>query len=91
MCLVSSPKIPKGSKAEKPKDPAIIRNRYLDGIDPALKSLRLGRSALRIERTGVAGARPAPPPVVAPATLPSVSGPSPAARSAFGAIQRFIN
>lgn len=62
MCT-AKPKVP---KAEKPKDPAIIRNQYLDGVDPLFRSLRLGRSALRIERTGVAGS--VPPPVSAPTT-----------------------
>jgi hypothetical protein len=69
MCL-GKPKIPKAAKADKPKDPAIIRNRYLDGIDPTFRALRLGRSALRIERAGVAGA-PASPPVTAPAPRPT--------------------
>lgn len=60
MCVVSSPKMP---AQEKPKEPAVIRNPFLDGIDPVMKSLRLGRSALRIERgAGRAGTTPAPAP-----------------------------
>jgi hypothetical protein len=64
---VCGAKVPKVSQeAAKPKDPAIIRNPFLDGVDPTLKSLRLGRSALRIERGGVRAATPATPPPVAP-------------------------
>ena len=49
MCVAKSPKIQK-TATETPK-PTIIRNPYLDGIDPSLKAARSGRSALRIDRT----------------------------------------
>lgn len=63
MCIVKTPKVDTSSTAAN-KDPTVIRNPFLDGVDPATKSLRMGRSALRIERAGVAGVQP--PPVVAP-------------------------
>jgi hypothetical protein len=75
MCIVKTPKLP---AATPEKDPAIIRNPYLDGLDPANKALRTGRSALRIERRapgdpapvasgpGVAAAPPPPTPARTP-------------------------
>lgn len=64
MCI-SGPKAPEPTK---PKEPTIIRNLYLDGVNPATKAQRSGRSGLRIER-GVApvGANPLP------AATPAVS------------------
>jgi hypothetical protein len=74
VCIVKTPKV-NTSSTTKEKDPAIIRNPFLDGVDPTMKSLRTGRSALRIERTGVAGATP--PPVVAPTpTYPTPTYPA---------------
>lgn len=58
MCIVKTPKVVAGS--EKPPEPTIIRNSYLDGLDPVSKALRKGRSSLRIERAG-RGAATAPP------------------------------
>lgn len=82
MCT-AKPKVP---KAPKPKDPAIIRNPYLDGSDPLFRSLRLGRSALRIERTGVAGS--APPPVTAPTGPAPAPAPVNGGSTPVGAIKR---
>lgn len=71
MC-VGKPKMPKASDAKAP-DPAIIRNPYLDGVDPATRALRKGRSTLRIERgsgrapTAPTPSSPAPAPNPAPA------------------------
>jgi len=52
------PKIPKPSETQ-PKDPAIIRNSYLDGVDPKTRSMRTGRSSLRIPKGS--GRTPAAP------------------------------
>lgn len=49
MCGIPKPKIVQ-PEAAKPKDPAIIRNAYLDGIDPVTRSKRTGRSSLRIDK-----------------------------------------
>ena len=49
MCAVKTPKITAEEKAQ-PK-PVVIRNPYLDGVDPAMKAARAGRSALRINRS----------------------------------------
>lgn len=67
MCVVKSPKV----KETKEKEPTIIRNPYLDGIDPSTKALRQGRSSLRIERAG-SGATPVAPPATADPITPSV-------------------
>ena len=60
MCIVKTPKIETGT--EKPKEPTIIRNPYLDGVDPTTKAARAGRSSLRIDR---AGSQPAQLPATA--------------------------
>jgi hypothetical protein len=66
MCIVKTPKVKAADPQAKTPDPAIIRNPYLDGVDPASTALRIGSSSLRIERTG-RGTAPAVPPVsVAP-------------------------
>jgi hypothetical protein len=72
MCIVKTPKVPKDATAKTP-DPAIIRNPYLDGVDPVTKALRMGRSSLRIERAG-SGAASAAPPATASAPLISATG-----------------
>lgn len=48
MCAVKSPKVKQ--EAQKPPKPTIIRNPYLDGIDPKMRAAREGRTALRIDR-----------------------------------------
>lgn len=63
MCIVKTPKVKSSTTADKPKEPTVIRNPYLDGLDPATKALRRGRSSLRIERAG--GAASGLPPVTA--------------------------
>lgn len=62
MCVVKTPKI--NTTTEKPKEPTVIRNPYLDGPSPTNKALRQGRNAFRIERGGVQ--RPMPTPRTAP-------------------------
>ena len=74
MCVVKTPKIPKNDASAKPPEPTIIRNPFLDGLDPATKALRRGRSSLRIERgSGLNGSGPTAPPIMgsAPNTPPT--------------------
>lgn len=66
MCIVKTPKVQATDPQAKTPEPTIIRNPYLDGVDPASKSLRMGSSSLRIERTGRGAASAAPPVSVAP-------------------------
>lgn len=54
MCLVKKVTVPTTNTSAE-KQVAIVRNTYLDGLDPVTKALRVGRSSLRIER-GAAGA-----------------------------------
>ena len=65
MCIVKTPKVQATDAQNKTPEPTVIRNPYLDGVDPTTKSLRMGRSGLRIERAG-SGATAAPPVSVAP-------------------------
>lgn len=60
MCIIKTPKIAPTDPTAKTPDPAVIRNPYLDGLDPKAKSLRTGRSSLRIERGGGRGTPPPP-------------------------------
>lgn len=70
MCVVKTPKIkPTDSK---PPEPTVIRNPYLDGVDPITRASRQGRSSLRIDRSRAGSVRPsAPPMAVAPVPTPS--------------------
>lgn len=60
MCLVKTPKVPKSDANQKPKPLPVLTNPILDGIDPATRSLRVGRSSLRIRRTAPETTRTAP-------------------------------
>jgi hypothetical protein len=70
MCIVKTPKVTAGT--EKAPEPTVIRNPYLDGLDPQAKALRQGRSSLRVERTG-SGAikRSAPDAAILPPIFPT--------------------
>lgn len=48
MCIVKAPKV------ATPKDPyvPVLRNPYLDGVDPLIKAKQVGVGSLRIDRTG---------------------------------------
>jgi hypothetical protein len=77
MCIVKTPKI--DPQTEKPREPTVIRNPYLDGVGPQARAARKGRSSLRITR-----ARNAPqkrqgdaPPISAPRPSPVISRPQP--------------
>ena len=76
MCLVKTPKVKNPSSADqKQKEPTVIRNPYLDGVGPAAKAKRLGRSSLRISRTAPSPTRPSAPPIAA-APSPGPSSPT---------------
>lgn len=49
MCLVKTPKISNQDSGEQKPLP-VLTNPILDGIDPSTRSLRVGRSSLRIRR-----------------------------------------
>lgn len=73
MCVVKTPKIKANDANAKPPEPTIIRNPFLDGLDPATKALRRGRSSLRIERGGAGrngSTPPTAPPIMNPAPFP---------------------
>jgi hypothetical protein len=74
MCVVKTPKVQATDAQAKTPEPTIIRNPYLDGVDPASRSLRMGSSSLRIERGG-GGVRPPSPGAI---TRPPVATPTPA-------------
>lgn len=70
MCLVKTPKVKTPSSTDpKQTEPTVIRNPYLDGVGPAAKAKRLGRSSLRISRTAARSGsiKPSPnaPPIAA--------------------------
>lgn len=75
MCVVKTPKIRPSDT--KPPEPTIIRNPYLDGVDPATRASRQGRSSLRIDRSRASSVRPSAPPIM---TAPTPTSP-PAPRS----------
>jgi hypothetical protein len=58
MCVAKSPKIEPQSAA--PPKPIIIRNPYLDGGDPSMRSTREGRNSLKIPRGLVAAVKRSP-------------------------------
>lgn len=56
MCTVSTPKPVKASDAPK-KPTQVLRNPYLDGIDPATRAKQLGVGSFRIDRVSNSTAR----------------------------------
>lgn len=78
MCIVKTPKIKPGT--DKPKEPTVIRNAYLDGVGPAAKAQRKGRSSLRISRSQPSAPpahiapRPGPAPIAQPGPSPVYGG-----------------
>lgn len=51
MCVVSKPKVVQPSAAAD-KDPAILRNPWLDGLDPIIRARQGGVKSLTIRRGG---------------------------------------
>lgn len=70
MCTVKTPK-PVPTSQAKDKKVAVLRNPYLDGIDPLVRARKVGVGSFRIDRgsgkdpplPGAPLSRPAPPPV----------------------------
>ena len=52
MCVVKTPKIQSTTAEDTSKPLQVLRNPLLDGIEGSIKSLRVGRNSLRIDRTG---------------------------------------
>ncbi|UUY00979.1 hypothetical protein [Sphingomonas sp. J315] len=50
MCVVKTPKIQTPTDSNKPLP--VLRNPLLDGLDQSIRSTRMGRSSLRIDRGG---------------------------------------
>lgn len=75
MCIVRTPKL-SAADQQKPREPTIISNPHLDGFSSS-RSLRTGRSSLRIERAGrgptAVGNTSGPP--ASPALRPSAAAP----------------
>ncbi|EQB10414.1 hypothetical protein [Novosphingobium lindaniclasticum] len=71
MCIVKTPKVKTTDATAATPEPAIIRNPYLDGVDPTTRALRMGRSSLRIERAGSGAASAAPPATASPSSSSS--------------------
>lgn len=87
MCIVKTPKVTPTDPQAKTPEPIVIRNPYLDGVDPVTKALRKGRSSLRIERAG-AGASPSPPATALPPTATPNQPQLPAVQPALPRITR---
>lgn len=72
MCVVKTPKI-KNPTPENDKPLPVLTNPILDGIDPSTKSLRIGRSSLRLPKgEALPNKRPTPnaPPVMGNPVIP---------------------
>jgi hypothetical protein len=66
MCIIKKPKV---AAAPAPKDPPVLRNPYLDGVDALIRSRSTGLRSLRIDRAGVQAPKtnPTPASLTAPA------------------------
>lgn len=84
MCLVKKPKPVVVSKASDKPLP-ILRNPFLDGIDPILRARQTGVRSLRIDR----GTSPAPTPSALAVTRPATVAPAPTGPTAdYDALSR---
>lgn len=66
MCIVKTPKIQNTGTTSSDKPLPVLQNPILDGLNPSIQSLRIGRSALRID------------PVAPGSPVPVISGTNPA-------------
>ena len=79
MCVVKTPKITQPTAAATTDKPLpVMRNPYLDGIDPLIRSRQTGMSSLRIDRKPAGSSAtitrpPASTPTAAPTAAPSAS------------------
>ena len=60
MCFVSAPKV---ATPTATPDPPVLRNPYLDGIDPILRARQTGMSSLRVDRGSTGYTAPAAGPL----------------------------
>lgn len=77
MCLVKTPKAIAPTTGVQ-KEVQVLRNPFLDGLDPLVQAKRTGMSSLRVDRPR-AGAPPLPGRIVRPVV--GGSGPTPSAPS----------
>jgi hypothetical protein len=80
MCLIKTPKVA-ASTTSSQADAAVLRNPFLDGVDPSIAARTTGLSSLRIDRGSVKSTAPTPAQTVIAAQTPTasnVSGASPA-------------
>lgn len=73
MCLVKKPK-PVAVNREDNRDLPILRNPFLDGIDPILRARQTGLRSLRIDRAAPAAA-PGPAPAASPLAITRPTAP----------------
>jgi hypothetical protein len=74
-------KKPRQVAVQKEKDPPILRNPFLDGIDPILRARQTGLRSLRIDRGSAPSQAKAPSLAIARPAIPPV-----APKQGFGAI-----
>lgn len=59
MCLIKTPKaVSPQDTAAAQKDQPVLRNPYLDGINPLIQATRQGSGTLRIDRTPAVSTSP---------------------------------
>lgn len=69
MCLIKKPKVVSQPTTTADKEPPILRNPYLDGLDPIIRARRGGVSGLTIRR-----GQPSPLPTTPTLPAPPNSG-----------------
>lgn len=79
MCLAKGPKVVQASAASDKPVP-VLRNPYLDGIDPIIRARSMGTRSMRIDRGSASTARTGPSYKIAPKGVPAAS----AAPRSFG-------
>jgi len=84
MCIVKKPKAV-AVTADSDKDAPVLRNPYLDGIDPVIRSRMTGLKSLRVDASSTAP-RQSNPSLVVPTSPSSTSTISDAQRAALGLV-----
>lgn len=82
MCIVSKPKVVQPTAAAD-KDPAILRNPWLDGLDPIIRARQGGVKSLTLRRGG-SSANTAPTTGTAPANPAALGGSTPSRDAQLG-------
>lgn len=75
MCLVKTPKIKTTAETSADKPVPILTNPILDGLNPSIQSLRIGRSSLKIDPAATGSSLAAP--AVASRATNSAAAPAP--------------